>query len=193
LRLVEQVHELEPFVPIYNIGRAIAMIADGQNQAAISVLEAMPPDGNGYRNEVLAWAYAAVGRFGDAADAILAIPKARYGDSGKSIEDAARLMRSAPAKTTAPESLPVLPGRLSFVYAYVGAPDRIMEFFESVLEAGMADSAGFRFLFDPSSAPVRKTERFKTFVRNMGLVAYWRARGWPDLCHPTTGDDFVCN
>jgi hypothetical protein len=28
---------------------------------------------------------------------------------------------------------------------------------------------------------------------NAGYVDYWRARGWPDLCHPTTGDDFVCN
>ena len=43
-----------------------------------------------------------------------------------------------------------------------------------------------------SYAPVRKTERFKAFVRAAGLVEYWRARGWPDLCRPTTGDDFEC-
>jgi hypothetical protein len=24
------------------------------------------------------------------------------------------------------------------------------------------------------------------------LVEYWRAKGWPQFCHPTTGDDFVC-
>ena len=42
-------------------------------------------------------------------------------------------------------------------------------------------------------APVRKTERFKAFVRNAGLVDYWRARGWPDLCRPMGADDFVCD
>ena len=36
----------------------------------------------------------------------------------------------------------------------------------------------------PSYAPVRKTERFKTLVRKMGLVDYWRAKGWPDHCRP---------
>jgi hypothetical protein len=40
---------------------------------------------------------------------------------------------------------------------------------------------------------VRKTERFKALMRKMGLVDYWKVRGWPDLCHPTTGDDFECN
>jgi hypothetical protein len=40
---------------------------------------------------------------------------------------------------------------------------------------------------------LRKTERFRTFVRKAGLVEYWRARGWPQFCHPTTGDDFTCD
>ena len=29
-------------------------------------------------------------------------------------------------------------------------------------------------------------------VRKAGLVDYWRAKGWPEFCHPTIGDDFVC-
>ena len=45
----------------------------------------------------------------------------------------------------------------------------------------------------PSYAPVRKTERFKAYVRKAGLVDYWRARGWPDLCRPMGADDFVCD
>ncbi len=35
-------------------------------------------------------------------------------------------------------------------------------------------------------------ERFKAFVRKAGFVDYWRAKGWPEQCHPTTGDDFTC-
>jgi len=35
-------------------------------------------------------------------------------------------------------------------------------------------------------------ERFKALVRKAGLVDYWRARGWPDVCHPVGADDFAC-
>ena len=45
----------------------------------------------------------------------------------------------------------------------------------------------------PDFAPARRTERFKALMRKNGLVDYWRANGWPDLCHPTTGDDFICD
>ena len=43
-----------------------------------------------------------------------------------------------------------------------------------------------------SYAPVRRTERFKTVARGLGLVAYWRERGWPALCHPVGATDFAC-
>jgi hypothetical protein len=36
-------------------------------------------------------------------------------------------------------------------------------------------------------------QRFKAYVRKAGLVDYWRARGWPDLCRPMGADDFVCD
>jgi hypothetical protein len=42
----------------------------------------------------------------------------------------------------------------------------------------------------PSS--LRKTERFKTLVRDAGFVDVWRVRGWPDLCRPVGADDFAC-
>ena len=48
-------------------------------------------------------------------------------------------------------------------------------------------------LWHPSYAPVRKTERFKAYVRKAGLVDYWRASGWPEFCRPIGADDFVCD
>ena len=42
-------------------------------------------------------------------------------------ENAARIIRSAPRTASSPETLPALPGGLSFVYAYVGAAERILE------------------------------------------------------------------
>ena len=47
-------------------------------------------------------------------------------------------------------------------------------------------------LWWPTPSSVRKTERFKALVHKAGMVDYWRAHGWPDLCHPTAADDFVC-
>jgi hypothetical protein len=38
-----------------------------------------------------------------------------------------------------------------------------------------------------------KTKRLKKYARAAGLVDTWRDKGWPDLFHPTTGDDFECN
>ena len=39
---------------------------------------------------------------------------------------------------------------------------------------------------------VRSHERYKQLVTQLGLVDYWRARGWPDYCHPTSDYDFEC-
>jgi hypothetical protein len=48
-------------------------------------------------------------------------------------------------------------------------------------------------LWTPSFAPARKTERFKAYMRNVGMVDYWRNDSWPDLCRPMGADDFVCD
>ena len=48
------------------------------------------------------------------------------------------------------------------------------------------------FVWHPAYAPVRKTERFKTLMKKAGLVDYWKVKGWPPQCHPTTENDFAC-
>jgi TolB-like protein/tetratricopeptide (TPR) repeat protein len=193
----EQARALEPLVPIYSTGLGHTLLANGKTDAAIKILEAnrptRPPGQISFRNEILARAYAAAGRYTDAAETILAIvPQTRYGDGGQLIVEAARLMRGAPLKTVS-ESLPVLPGRLNFVYAYVGAPDRMMEYPERALEVGLAGSTVSTLMFEPLMAPVRKTDRFKKWARTAGLVDYWRERGWPEFCRPVGADDFVCD
>jgi hypothetical protein len=30
-------------------------------------------------------------------------------------------------------------------------------------------------------------------MRKSGFVEYWRAKGWPEFCHPVAADDFVCD
>jgi len=162
------------------------------NQLAIreKVLGTEHPDTAQSLNN-LAELYRAQGRYGEAADTLLAIKgeDQRFGP----VEDAARLIRSAPTKVKAPEALPALDNALSFVYLYVGAPDRVLDYQERVMaEGNVLISQQVRYLWSPDFAPVRKTERFKALMRAAKYVDYWRARGWPDLCRPLGADDFVC-
>jgi hypothetical protein len=133
-----------------------------------------------------------MGRYSEAADELGAIKPGAFAPPG-AVAEAIRLLRAAPAQTASPQT--ILNGTgLEWVYLYVGAPNRAFEPFEKAAEA--ADLGGgrvgdFKF-WAPPYAPLRKTERFKTYVRKIGLVDYWRARGWPDLCHPIGADDFAC-
>jgi TolB-like protein/Flp pilus assembly protein TadD len=188
LQLRHKLQRLEPFVPIYNVSTAGMLQIDGQNAAAIALLEATSPEAVGgfYRNVLLARAYAAVGRFEQAADTLMLIKSALVSD--QSVEDAARLIRSGGLKAP-PQQLPSLQGELGFVYAHCGADDRLLDFTEREIQIG--------YFFDlrdtvwlPNAAPARKTHRFKVLMRKSGLVDYWRLRGWPDLCRAAANNDF---
>ena len=190
LSLREKLRTLEPFAPQINYITASIMLIGGQGTAAIPILEALPVALA--RHTALAHAYASQGRYGEAADTLLAIrgEEQRFGP----VEDAARLIRSAPTKVKAPEALPALDNQLSFVYLYVGAPDRVLDYQERLIaEYNVLFSQQVRYLWSPDFAPVRKTERFKALMRAAKYVDYWRARGWPDLCRPVGADDFVCD
>jgi tetratricopeptide (TPR) repeat protein len=63
LSLRERLRTLEPFIPTYNIQTANYMLIEGQNEAAIAILQALPA--GAARNISLAHAYAAEGRYGE--------------------------------------------------------------------------------------------------------------------------------
>jgi hypothetical protein len=44
----------------------------------------------------------------------------------------------------------------------------------------------------PVFGDVRRLPEFKQLVREIGLVDYWQATGWPDVCRPLGSDDFDC-
>jgi hypothetical protein len=48
------------------------------------------------------------------------------------------------------------------------------------------------YIWDPAFAEARKHPEFKTLVRDLGMVEYWRAKGWADKCRPVGADDFEC-
>jgi adenylate cyclase len=193
LDLRERLRSMEPLVTVYNIYTALLLWATGQRAVAIAMVEQMPVAAFGgfYRNVILAEAYAAVGRFAEAADTLLLISGNQV--SRRSVEDAARLIRTAPSKTKTPGALPKLEGELGFVYAHVGAIERVMEFPERNLEIGWVGSNANFPLWTPEHSVLRKTKRFKAYVRSAGMLDYWRVRGWPDLWGPSDADDVASN
>ena len=157
---------------------------NGRSDEALKVLE---PQG---KDVFVARIYAEQGRYREAADVLLSSgPQEEGRFEHSSLEAAARLLRNAPA--TAPsESLPKL-GQLYWAYFFAGAAEHMLDWNEQLQKIGYW--AAVYPLWAPRYASVRKTERFKNYVRSLGFVDYWRQHGWPDLCHPVGINDFECN
>jgi tetratricopeptide (TPR) repeat protein len=185
-------HDLDPFIPVRNNNYAEALWLDGQTDAAIALLKdgigRVGRPGIGSETD-LARIYAAMGRYEDAAQTLsLIVQSQRPQEVKDSAAAAIRLLRSAPAKSADPDAVPRSAQFYSMIYLYLGMPERAL----APYEQGDPGFAAVAYLWHPSYAPLRKLDRFKKIIRDQGFVEYWRERGWPDLCHPTTGDDFVC-
>jgi len=102
-----------------------------------------------------------------------------------------RLLHAAPSKTLPKQDIRL--GPLGFVYLYAGTPERALEDYEVNADAGFIGPIEIALVWHPSYAVVRQTERFKALMKKVGLVDYWRAKGWPALCRPIGADDFVCD
>jgi TolB-like protein/DNA-binding winged helix-turn-helix (wHTH) protein len=79
-------------------------------------------------------------------------------------------------------------GALAQWAAYYREPEFALELLATIAPAMGHPSA----LWQPLFKDVRKLPAFKDLVRELGLVEYWRAYGWSDFCHPSSGEDFVC-
>ena len=192
LPVMQEVHDLEPLSDSGRLGLSVEYLSNNQPDAVIALLEGATNILFGGAS-ALASSYAMKGQFNKAADRIVKMGGNLVGRhlGQASFEDAARLLRSAPHKVADPKALPPLHEFVSFIYAYVGAEDRLLDFAERESDAGLFSEV--RYLFTPAYSPARKTERFKTLVRKAGLVDYWKARGWPDVCRPVGADDFACS
>jgi TolB-like protein/DNA-binding SARP family transcriptional activator len=188
LAIKQQLLRMEPFVYSYNGGIRDLLWINGQTDSLITRLAASR---SGIDLAYLARIYWCQGRYGEALDALNAIPSESY--HREMVEDAVQLLQSSLIDPTPPRDLPQLGRRLDFVYVHVGAPERALQRFEDDVAAGFLPPNLMIGLWIPTYAAVRKTERFKAFAREAGLVDYWRARGWPDLCRPVGDDDFECD
>jgi hypothetical protein len=182
----QRLEALEPVFPNYLADTAVIYWLDGQTDRAISMLNEFRPG----RTSELALINAARGHYREAAALLAEMPAANYLPGV--LNAAERILESAPVKAPLDPNLPRL-GNLGFVLLYTAEPERVMEYYENNLAAGYFQPISTTFFWHSSYAPVRKTQRFKAFARNIGLVEYWRARDWPALCHPAEAADFECN
>jgi tetratricopeptide (TPR) repeat protein len=185
----QKVHELEPYLPIFTGNLAQALWLDGQTDAAIALFkENMFRRGGGNSPFGLGRIYSSLGQFDEAAN-FLSMPTSQVPQSGQDIWPVVmQLIRSAPEPIASTKDLPRLRDA-SFIYLYVGAPERALEPYEE----GGRSASDIAILWHPTYAAVRKTERFKKIMRDEGLVDCWRERGWPEFCRPTRPDDFECH
>ncbi len=185
LAMREHLQKGEPFITNYTADTAEIYWLDGATEKAIAMLQPFRPG----RTLELALVQASAGRYREAAAAIREMPATNYPPG--MMEAAARILESAPAKSAAPDTLPRV-GNLSFAYMHVGAPERVLEFYEDEISAGYFQPISSTWFWHPTYAAVRKTEQFKKVVRDLGLVEYWGVRGWPPQCRPAGMGNFSC-
>jgi TolB-like protein len=186
LAMREHLQRLEPFIINYTADTAEIYWLAGDTDKAIAMLAPFRPG----RTLELALVLAGAGRYAEAAAAIREMPASNYPPG--MTEAAAKILESAPAKAVAPEALPRI-GNMSFAYLHVGAPERVLEFYEDEVRGGYFQPISATWFWHPSYAPVRKTAEFKKLVTDLGLVAYWRARGFPPQCRRFGETDFTCD
>jgi TolB-like protein len=189
LKLLETAHTVDPFSPLPTLPLVQERWLNGQNEEAIALAKTLIPR---LGAPMLADIYAAEGRLIDAADAVDVLKN----DPGAAFllpEQVAKLLRGAAAKTNPPATLPVFPPQTEFVYLYAGAPQRVLDTYQRRADANYFGGNVDALVWHPSYAVVRRTAQFRELMKKAGMVAYWRAKGWPEFCRPTTSDDFACS
>jgi adenylate cyclase len=185
LAMREHLQKGEPFITNYTADTAEIYWLDGATEKAVAMLQPFRPG----RTLELALVQASAGRYREAAAAIREMPAANYPEG--MTEAAAQILDAAPAKAAAPDALPRI-GNMSFAYMHVGAPERVLEFYEDEISGRYFQPISATWFWHPTYAAVRKSERFKQVVRDLGLVEYWAARGWPPQCRPAGMGNFAC-
>ena len=80
---------------------------------------------------------------------------------------------------------------LPWEYRYLGALNRAFDAVDAAVEAD--NGTWINVVWEPESKAMRQHPRFKPMIEKYGIVDYWRATTWGDLCRPLGNDDFECD
>ena len=186
LPVLQRARSLEPFLP-QSLQRASTFLwLMGENDEAITVAKQLRP---ALGAPLLSMFYASMARFNEAADALKEMATAEKAYAA----EAAQLLHRVASNQSIAGPLPSLPRELQFVYLYTRSPEQALDNLQRAADSEYVEGFYGDFVWHPSYAVVRKSQKFKAIVRKLGFVEYWRAKGWPPQCHPTTGDDFECS
>ena len=190
LPIRERLLLLEPFIPVFNSVTAAIVWTSGDVDRAIAMFSAENTRAYTLSVNRLAHIYAAQGQYEKAADTLLTTPAGFY--LSGTVEAAARVLRAGPDSGAAlPDDLRL--GYLGWVYPLVGAPERFYDLPKAMMALGYLPPNGLSMWWLPHFSALRKMPEFRSYMRTVGAAAYWRARGWPDLCRPVGANDFVCD
>jgi TolB-like protein len=64
--------------------------------------------------------------------------------------------------------------------------------FDAIADVHFGNTPLF-WLWTPDLHAFRQSDAFRRRIRDTGMLAFWQQHGWPDLCRPAAGDDFVCD
>ena len=77
-----------------------------------------------------------------------------------------------------------------FLYLHAGDVERAMKLFA---EGGVGTRSFLAHLWRAEHQATRQHPYFPVFVKRLGLIAYWQAFGFPDLCQPKDDDGIKCD
>jgi TolB-like protein/Flp pilus assembly protein TadD len=110
-----------------------------------------------------------------------------------------KALRSTNAKRAAIEALMAEASRNPLTalrgLGLLRATDQVLDLMGKTYASGRPEVAvaASLFMWDDRTRAVRSDPRWKSLVRAMGLVDYWKKHGWPDRCRPKGEDDFECS
>jgi tetratricopeptide (TPR) repeat protein len=180
---------LEPLVRVYATFNMTSAWINGDTRRALRMPEnsmiSLSP-AHPFLARQYALIHASQGRFGEASDAVLRA--AKLYDPGMAKAASALLLA---AGTGRPPDAPDL-GFFNMLHVYSSTPERALDYFLTNLRAGFwAASEPPQFWHSSKEfAALRRTPRFRSMIRETGLLDFWRKNGRPDLCAGASAEDF---
>lgn len=193
LTIVKRLVESEPSEPYYQNYLGAALYAAGDLEGAIVLYEsgAVPLDYTWLTTAHVVFTYFQAGRYNDARKTLAFYKPGLIRPS--QLQNLDQVLAALAAGEVPPEvDTTEVPGGLIInLWPQLGeSPAYLDAWSRLLLDAGWRDMA--MNLSYPIVSPARKTQQYKQLVTEIGLVDYWRERGWADFCHPVGEDDFEC-